>query len=106
VLQASLRAFVRPFIALASLFSCIGQPQLSAHSAALWASPAVVSQNSSVALSAKMSDSFQLDCGLRSGSRLSIRTCIHRTRGFDILCTKLHSVLQANQIRNRKWDVC
>ena len=68
VLQASLRAFVRPFVALASLFSCIGQPQLSAHSAALWASPAVVSHNSSVALSAKMSDSFQLEWISDSGA--------------------------------------
>ena len=68
LLQASLRAFVRPFIALASLFSCIGQPQLSAHSAALWASPAVVSHNSSAALSAKMSDSFQLEWIADSGA--------------------------------------
>ena len=68
VFQASLRAFARPFIALASLFSCIGQPQLSAHSAALWASPAVVSHNSSVALSAKMSDSFELGWIADSGA--------------------------------------
>ena len=68
MVQASLRAFARPFMALASLFTCIGQSQLSAPCAALWASPAVVSHDSSVALSAKMSDSYMLEWIADSGA--------------------------------------
>ena len=68
VLQASLRAFARPFMALASLFACIGQSQLPAPCAALWASPAVMSHDSSVALSAKMSDSYMLEWIADSGA--------------------------------------
>ena len=68
VLQASLRLIAKPFIALASLFSCIGQPQLSAHPAALLASPALVSSNHSVAMSARTTDSFSLEWIADSGA--------------------------------------
>ena len=68
MLQASLRFLTKPFIAIASLFSCIGQPQLSAHPAALLASPALVSNNTSVAMSARMTDSFSLEWIADSGA--------------------------------------
>lgn len=59
----------KPFIAIASLFSCAGQPQLSADSAALLAAPALVSSSDvGVAMSAKLADSFNLERIAGSGA--------------------------------------
>lgn len=69
VLLSSLHMITKPFMALASLFSCIGQPQLSAHPAALLANPALVSNSATgVAMSAKMAESFNFEWIADSGA--------------------------------------
>ena len=101
---ASITSGIRKTIHGIGVLVYVGQSQLSAPCAALWASPAVVSHDSSVALSAKMSDLYMLEWIADSGAGRDLAS----ERAFLKQGVPMSFVQNCTQSCNpiRKRDIC